>query len=1028
MTYKSFDKFFYRIPLLPYNRLHFVLENRDSLLECIRRIEVQEAIFLASPVLFMEIEKYIKMLDGNEESTNKVVLSCVRYISRMSTRCTPFGLFAGCGVGRVGDREEATNIIINSSIDKITRLDMYYLLSLYNVLILKMDFRYRVKYYPNTTLYKIGKRFRYIEILYTNVKRKYQITEVSNFYYVNKLLQIAQKGANIKTLTSILISDGISEESADKFVNDLIDSQVLVPELNQSVTGEDFFMRFISLLNSISDSDDSVLIELRKVKLLLDQLNSTIDSYSFKLYDEIIEKLKKLGGSYEKQFVFQVDMKRKSSYSVLNSDIINEIKLAMNFLSKITMFQKNEMLSRFKQDFYNRYEDREVALLEVLDPEIGIGYPSKVGGQISSSLINDLMLPRDDQRGDSLYNRIQSTLFQKIISSSNKFRELEVELTDADVEGLETNIDALPPTICAMVDIVCADPKNICIKLRSCGGSSAANLLSRFAHMDKEIEQLIIDITGKEQELMSDVILAEVVYSPEARICNILSRPHLREYEIPINSYSDLPQDKQILLSDLFLSMKQGKLIIRSKKLNKIVVPRLTTAHNYYNDLMPAYRFLCDMQVQSGKNGLQFNWEKSLEDRLSFLPRIKYRNTILSSAIWNVKVSELRCFFEKYNGNQLLDVVSVWRKEYFIPRYVLMPDGDNEFFVDWENTLSIHALYSIIKSRKYVRFVEFLFDHKDSVAKNTTDFYTNQCLVFFINNAMKLTKRVFIPGSKWVYFKLYTGYKTSDDLLIKDISIILDRLWKFDLIEKWFYIRYSDPDFHLRIRFLLKNDSCFGDVVNIIYKRLSVLINNKLIWKVQIDTYSQELERYECNLMNESEYLFYIDSECILSIIKCIRKCNNENYRWMIALKIIDCFLSDFKLQLEEKYEIVEYLSFLFKREFGFNQYNSKQFNSKYRFNKNIVESVLDNTIADQYFFSMCNLITVKSQKVEQLMSNFMRKLEKDKKAENRMTNFIYSHIHMSLNRLFISQSRMYELVLYDFLKRYYASQIARNK
>ena len=52
--------------------------------------------------------------------------------------------------------EEATNIIINSSIDKITRLDMYYLLSLYNVLILKMDFRYRVKYYPNTTLYKEG--------------------------------------------------------------------------------------------------------------------------------------------------------------------------------------------------------------------------------------------------------------------------------------------------------------------------------------------------------------------------------------------------------------------------------------------------------------------------------------------------------------------------------------------------------------------------------------------------------------------------------------------------------------------------------------------------------------------------------------------------------------------------------------------------------------------------------------------------------------------------------------------------------
>lgn len=148
--------------------------------------------------------------------------------------------------------------------------------------------------------------------------------------------------------------------------------------------------------------------------------------------------------------------------------------------------------------------------------------------------------------------------------------------------------------------------------------------MGRFAHINKEIEELVRAIVAKEQELIPNVIFAEVVHSPEARIGNILSsRPHIRDYEILYISDSDLPKDQLILLSDLMLSVKQGRLFLRSKRLNKEILPRLTSAHNYRNLTMPVYHFLCDMQIQSGRFGLFFNLGQQIENEFSFIPRVR---------------------------------------------------------------------------------------------------------------------------------------------------------------------------------------------------------------------------------------------------------------------------------------------------------------------------------------------------------------------------------------------------------------------
>jgi len=65
--------------------------------------------------------------------------------------------------------------------------------------------------------------------------------------------------------------------------------------------------------------------------------------------------------------------------------------------------------------------------------------------------------------------------------------------------------------------------------------------------------------------------------------------------------------------------------------------------------------------------------------------------------------------------------------------------------------------------------------------------------------------RKFIPGTEWLYLKIYTGVKTSDVLLEEAILPLVTCFLNNNLINKWFFIRYNDPKPHLRIRFELSD-------------------------------------------------------------------------------------------------------------------------------------------------------------------------------------------------------------------------------
>src|SRR5216684_2193354 len=82
---------------------------RAKLRELVTQPALREALFVASPSLDESLPIWIEAPES--ERGQKVERTLVRYFTRLSARPTPFGLFAGCSLGRV---EDSTRLTLSS--------------------------------------------------------------------------------------------------------------------------------------------------------------------------------------------------------------------------------------------------------------------------------------------------------------------------------------------------------------------------------------------------------------------------------------------------------------------------------------------------------------------------------------------------------------------------------------------------------------------------------------------------------------------------------------------------------------------------------------------------------------------------------------------------------------------------------------------------------------------------------------------------------------------------------------------------
>lgn len=1001
----------------------------------------KEACFLASPSLINGLNKKSKEVDASTDLSLKLAFK--KYQTRMQTRCTPYGLFAANTV--INWAKESTIKLSNPNcFNRTTKLDMQYWGALIKEISVLPEIKQVLKYCPNTSLYPLADKLRYVEYTYKDKIRKYHIASIDNSTYLNTLLVQATGGATFDTLVNGLIKEGVENNDAVGFINDVIEAQVLISELEPTTTGNEY-MEFVL----------GKLLELNKAKKcnVLTRLTSTLELVQKKLialdnnkinditaYTDIENQLQALNIPIEEGKLFQVDMFKKPLVGTINNSYQKNLLKVISFLGKIPLQKNKTVLDGFRERFYKKYENKELLLLEALDNETGVGYLQSNGD--NTPLVDDIYLPAQEEDNKIAWGQWMEFLQNKVETClvNNKST---LELTDKQLEQLnlaESNTPKLPDTLAVMFSHI----DDNTLQLHSIGGSSAGNLLGRFANASDKINDILQTITKAESELNPNAILAEIVHLPESRTGNILHRPQLREYEIPYLAQSSLPKKNQIAVSDLVISVHNDRVFLRSKKHNKEVLPRLTNAHNYSFNALPVYQFLCDMQTQDNAGGLYFSWG-ALEGMYSFLPRVVYQNIILAPATWQLKKKAFEHLL-KVKDDALLKETDVFRNKHNMPQSIAIADGDNELMIDLEDFWSVKMMLDTIKNRKAVKLIEFLFDPETAIVRDVEgNPYTNQFIAFLIKEKpeeqksvpmetkdYKITnikvQRSFSLGSEWLYYKIYCGYKTADRVLSEIIKPLTEQLLEQNQISQWFFIRYADPDPHIRVRFKLNDTKHVGNVINQFSKQIAQFEQWGLVWKIQTDTYKRELERYGNNSIVLAEQLFYYDSVATANMIDLIEGDAGEIIRWKYCIRAIDELLTGFGYSLTAKRDLLESLKTGFAQEFNMNRDLKKQIDKKFRDNRTAIEEVLDRTKdATSELLPLFKILEHKNTQENPVIASLL-KLEKNNELMLPINKLLSSFIHMLVNRLFKSKQRVHELVVYDFMYRHYRSFLAKQQ
>jgi thiopeptide-type bacteriocin biosynthesis protein len=1027
------------------------------------RPEVLEAIYLASPSLHESLALWRAQPDSKKGQRAERAL--VRYVYRMAARATPFGLFSGCSVGPVEAAPGSpTRIAVGprGGYERHTRLDMDYLFALCEDLGRDPAVRAALTYRPNSSLYRAAARLRYAEARLDNKIRSHHLVAVDSNDYLEEALRRAEGGATAREVAEALVAfdpDGdVSIDEASEFVTELIDSQILVSDLSTPVTGPEAIHDLIDQLRQIPATAET-LDRLVHVRAALEALDAGGPGADPARYEEVAATLRELPTPVEMSRLFQLDMVKPGDRPALGAEVLEEIQRGVEVLLRLAADRPIEGVEKFRKEFNERYEGREIPLLQALDEEVGIGFEraSDFGAE-ASPLLRGIGIAAAAADPTVPWGRVQSFLLARV-NRALAAGEREIAITPEDLDRMappdaQKTKPPLPDAFHVMVTLAAAsqeaiDRGDFQLLFENAGGPSGARLLGRFCHADAGLSVQVEEHLRAEEAHRPDAVYAEVVHLPQGRIGNILARPVLRQYEIPFLGRSGAPPERQIPVSDLRVSVMGSRIVLRSARLGKEVIPRLTSAHNFWRGSLGVYRFLCILQSQGVLGGMTWSWGPL--ESAPFLPRVTCGRLVLSRAAWWMTQDEIKTL-SKAQGAERYQAVQDWRRKRALPRLIALVDADNELLIDLDNVLSIETFLDVIEERDQARIVEFFPGPDLLAASGPEGRFLNEILVPFARRpqaavaeapqpqvaaapavaataAMPPVRRSFPPGSEWLYAKLYTGTATADGLLREVVAPVAREALAAGEADGWFFIRYGDPEWHLRARFHGEPSRLQSGVLPRLHAALEPLLADGRIWRVQLDTYERELERYGGpEGIGPAERLFQVDSEAVLAILEMLEGDEGADLRWRLALRGVDMLLGDLRFDPETRMRVMRGMREGFSREFGGGKGLRVQLDQRFRQEWRSLTPLLDSAgDAASDLAPALEVLHQRSARNAPILAE-LRDLETAGRLNQSLAELAPSLVHMHVNRIIRSAQRAHEMVLYDFLYLLYESRAARER
>ena len=666
----------------------------------------------------------------------------------------------------------------------------------------------------NPAMYPYGNNLR----LYEGLEKDKYGTRIFNLNEIEreglpKEILVQNGRFTYKEIIKILLSYGLNVNEADSFLIELLENQVLY-KINKS--------------------------SLPEIKILAPENLHT--GKGSELYAHTSHKTK----------------------GFVDKAVQSKIRNGIHCLEHLSVKATDTSMEKFKQQFSTLFGRREVPLLLALDPEAGIDYG--LNAVWNSGLGKEVIKPLKA----SQWSKVHELLLRKWTRHTGKDLPV-IHLNDDDLQILEPAAsEHRAPGMMVLFSTISTG-----IHLHAAGGVSALNVIGRFTIFDDEVMQIAKDISHLEQEANPEIVFAELLHDSDERTDKLNIRKNFREYVIPVVTDSDMQAEYCLELNDLYLCLTHGKLILRSRKLNKRVIPRLGTAYNYRRDSLSVYRFLCDLQNEGIRPNLNFSMS-ALFPGMPFYPAVYYKDVLLEAASWHLNGDVIKSLSNMEKEKSMEGFLHL-AEELQLPDQFLYVQQDQRLLLRRECKEDIHLLLEIAKNQKIVLLREYHEDIKGLVRDEIGNSFAHELIAFLINRnsvyrdlknpVPQLEEGSFSPMEEWFYLKIYMHPRGMDSFLLHHISPLIELSKKRSLADQWFFIRYYDTDHHLRIRIKCGKgkELLFMPHLQNFLLSIKPLPN---IRTVELASYDRELERYAAIGIIAAEHLFCLSTELVIQTIR----------------------------------------------------------------------------------------------------------------------------------------------------------------
>ena len=830
---------------------------------------VRAALEYASPALAASV-RY-----GEPVTEGRTLQALVSYLSRMSTRTTPFGLFAG--VAPVADGKTTTLRVTESLRRTYSQFDQGWI----------DDFLREPE----------EKRFDSGELR--------MLLHDSTFLKGRRLARLPDW--RTKTDPENVIVQSVKETQVLRYLREFLTEPLCVNDILERLSsrfayGNDDLRVYLRKLwragYLISESAASPNSDAAAARLQLAVQHPTAGPW----IENVAAHLRALDAlplgepHREAHATIQREAPEHSSastpvmvdlYSPFAGTLGDNVRAEVQTFAELSLrggrrIQCRALMARFRGCFPG--EMRFVPLLEAVDACLGVLSDPDSG-------VHSDTFPAPPER---------QLLLDALLQQAAARREFEISLSARDVEALFPPIQdwsAIPKTIELGFSIAAHSIDDINAgEFSLLPGTMLANYFSgatsaRFHRMFRIATQHDV-----RERPGSEWIDAELVYVPrEPRDLNVALRRVDAEYEINVGVFSGGVRQR-LLLEDLVVGLdpRTNRFIVLSKSLSKRVRVVETTSVNPRRAAPPVARFLSEIGRAGNVYPQRFAWSAS--DDFAYRPRLRYGRIVLRLATWKFPKRSL-----EQSGLSELSRTAVVP----LPQYAALVDRDRRLVIDTRSELGERLVHDHVRrlASDIVTFEESILslphgwlqgDHGSYHAEFTVGIQAQsppkaaaQTLAFGEADLAAWASRL---RDDWLYVRVWESTHRFEFLLRTALEPVIAFAREHGIA--FFFVRYDVPEPHLRLRFNVEPDSePYAHLVRL----MRSLQTTHGIRRLSFDQYEPEVERYGGDAaLRQWEKIFAVSSTLALNALaepsadERIRACARDLASLVVALIPVD--------------------------------------------------------------------------------------------------------------------------------------------